>query len=75
MKNFNNKKRKRMKDLKKYDAAEMSIKEQRVIDGGVAPDENGKGCTEHGFPYDFWDFLKNGGSTGPYNPYPNDFDF
>ncbi len=48
-----------MKDLKKYDAAEMSIEEQRVVDGGVAPDENGKGCTEHGIP----DILKNIGRT------------
>ncbi len=39
-----------MKNLKKYDASEMSIEEQRALDGGVMPDKNGKGCTEQGIP-------------------------
>ncbi len=39
-----------MKKLKKYDAAEMSIEEQRALDGGVVEDENGRSCTEHGIP-------------------------
>ncbi len=48
-----------MKNLKKYDATEMSIEEKRVLDGGVMPDKDGKGCTEHGLP----DIFKNIGRT------------
>ncbi len=48
-----------MKKIKKYDASEMSIEEQRVLDGGVMIDKNGKTCTEHGIP----DILKKIGKT------------
>ncbi len=48
-----------MEKIKKYDVAEISIEEQRVLDGGVVEDENGRGCTEHGLP----DILKKIGKT------------
>lgn len=56
-----------MKSLKKLGVAEMDAREQRKMDGGVVMDENGKGCTEHGFP-SIWDILIKKGTTGPYNP-------
>ncbi len=63
-----------MKNLKKHDAVEMSIEEQRVIDGGVAPDEKGRGCTER-LKGIFEDIINKGGSPGPYNPSPDEFLF
>ena len=33
----------------------LEIEELKNVSGGVAPDSNGEGCTEHGLP----DFFKN----------------
>ncbi len=62
-----------MKKLNNLGVLELNTREKKQLDGGVMVDKDGRGCTEHGFPFDpSFPSPKEGGiwntPIGPYGP-------